>query len=190
MTNIAKTTLSSKILTHDKEHFAKLAVEAVLRLKGSGDLEMIQVIQKPGGNLKDSFLDEGFILDKRFGVGQPKRIENAKILIANTPMDTDKIKIYGARVRVDSMAKVAEIEQAEREKMKRKCEKIIDSEINCFINRQLIYNYPEQLFTEAGVAAIEHADFDGIERLALVTGGDICSTFDNPEDVQLSARVT
>ena len=187
LTNIAKTTLSSKILTHDKEHFAKLAVEAVLRLKGSGDLEMIQVIQKPGGNLKDSFLDEGFILDKRFGVGQPKRIENAKILIANTPMDTDKIKIYGARVRVDSMAKVAEIEQAEREKMKRKCEKIIGYGINCFINRQLIYNYPEQLFTEAGVAAIEHADFDGIERLALVTGGDICSTFDNPEDVQLGA---
>jgi len=57
-------------------------------------------------HLQESFLDEGFILDKRIGVGQPKRIENAKILVANTAMDTDKIKIYGARVRVDSMAKV------------------------------------------------------------------------------------
>ena len=56
--------------------------------------------------VQESFLDEGFILDKRIGVGQPKRIENAKILVANTAMDTDKIKIYGARVRVDSMAKV------------------------------------------------------------------------------------
>ena len=56
--------------------------------------------------LQESFLDEGFILDKRIGVGQPKKIENAKILVANTAMDTDKIKIYGARVRVDSMAKV------------------------------------------------------------------------------------
>jgi T-complex protein 1 subunit beta len=46
-------------------------------------------------------------LDKKIGVGQPKRLENAKVLIANTPMDTDKIKIYGARVRVDSMAKVS-----------------------------------------------------------------------------------
>lgn len=35
---------------------------------------------------------------------------------------------------------------------------------------QLIYNFPEQLFADAGVMAIEHADFDGIERLALVTG--------------------
>jgi len=37
-------------------------------------------------------------------------------------------------------------------------------------SRQLIYNYPEQLFADAGVMAIEHADFEGVERLALVTG--------------------
>jgi uncharacterized protein with ACT and thioredoxin-like domain len=43
-----------------------------------------------------------------------------KILVANTPMDTDKIKIYGARVRVDSMTKVGEIEAAEKQKMANK----------------------------------------------------------------------
>ena len=32
-------------------------------------------------------------------------------------MDTDKIKIYGARVKVDSLSKVAAIEQAEKDKM-------------------------------------------------------------------------
>ena len=47
---------------------------------------------------------------------------------------------------------------------------ICKHDINVFINRQLIYNYPEQLFADKGVMAIEHADFDGIERLALVTG--------------------
>lgn len=39
--NIARTTLSSKILSQHKEHFAKLAVDAVVRLKGSGDLQVI-----------------------------------------------------------------------------------------------------------------------------------------------------
>ncbi|RRT48788.1 hypothetical protein B296_00027027 [Ensete ventricosum] len=126
-----------------------------------------------------------FILDKKIGIGQPKRIENAKILVANTAMDTDKVKIYGARVRVDSMARVAEIEVAEKEKMKQKVQKIIAHGINCFVNRQLIYNFPEELFADAGILAIEHADFDGIERLALVTGGEIASTFDNPESVKL-----
>ncbi|KAJ3102621.1 T-complex protein 1 subunit beta [Phlyctochytrium planicorne] len=183
--NIAKTTLSSKVLAQDKEYFAKLAVDAVLRLKGSTSLEHIQIIKKPGGKLMDSYLDEGFILDKKIGVNQPKRIENAKILIANTPMDTDKIKIFGARVRVDATGKLADLERAERDKMKAKVEKIKGHGINCFVNRQLIYNWPEQLFADSGIAAIEHADFDGVERLALVTGGEIASTFDHPELVKL-----
>ena len=50
--NIARTTLSSKILTHDKDHFAELAVDAVLRLKGSTNLESINIIKKPGGTLR------------------------------------------------------------------------------------------------------------------------------------------
>ena len=183
--NIAMTTLSSKILTGDKEHFAALAVDAVLRLKGSGNLDAIHLIKKPGGALRDSFLDEGFILDKRVGVGGPRRVEDAKVLIANTPMDTDKVKIYGARVKVDSMAKVADIEAAEKAKMREKCEKIIAHGANCFVNRQLIYNYPEEILADAGVMSIEHADFDGVERLALVLGGEIASTFDSPGEVKL-----
>jgi hypothetical protein len=134
---------------------------------GSPACYVSQVIKKPGESLADSFLEEGFVLDKvnyslhelacadsemplyspkplrspygpcdryysvacrkcalaaplsrvsiepcltlpspppvatvsqSFGIGQPRRIENAKIMIANTPMDTDKIKIYGSRV--------------------------------------------------------------------------------------------
>ena len=75
----------------------------------------------------------GFILDKTIAVNSPKRMENAKILIANTckclhrviplhsrytsnfsAMDTDKVKIFGARVKVDSTGKLAELERAER----------------------------------------------------------------------------
>jgi len=182
---IAKTTLSSKILSQQKDFFAEMCVNAVLRLKKSGNLDAIKIIKKRGGTLSDSFLDDGFILEKSIGVHQPKRIENAKILIANTPMDTDKIKVFNSTIVVDSTAKIAEIELAEKEKMKGKVDNILKHNINVFINRQLIYNYPEQLFADAGVMAIEHADFDGMERLALVTGGEIVSTFESPELVTL-----
>jgi len=183
--NIARTTLSSKILSTHKDFFANMAVDAVMRLKKSGNLDAIQITKVRGGTLEDSFLDEGFLLNKKPGVRQPKKIENAKILIANTPMDTDKIKVFGSRVRVDAVSKVAELELAEKEKMKEKVDMICKHDINVFINRQLIYNYPEQLFADKGVMAIEHADFDGIERLALVTGGEIVSTFGNPDLVKL-----
>merc|ERR1712013_329691 len=150
--------------------------DAVMRLKGSGSLDAIQIIKIQGGSLDESFLDAGFLLNKKVGMFQPQRVENAKILIANTPMDTDKIKVFGSRVKVDNVSKVAE-----KEKMKDKVDLICAHDMNVFINRQLIYNYPEQLFADRGVMAIEHADFDGIERLALVTGGEIVSTFGKPE---------
>jgi len=112
--NIAMTTLSSKLLLQDRQHFADLAVDAVYRLKGSGNLDYIKVIKKAGGTLKDSFLADGFILEKSISTGCPKRKENPKIVVANTPMDHDKVKIFGSKVKVDSMMKVAEIEEAEK----------------------------------------------------------------------------
>ncbi|CAF1096759.1 unnamed protein product [Rotaria magnacalcarata] len=183
--NIARTTLSSKILQGKKDYFAKLCVDAVLKLHGKTDLQSIQIIKRLGNNMSDSYLEEGFLLEKRIGINMPKRIENARILIANTPMDTDKIKIFGSRVRVDSVAKVAELELAEKEKMKDKVDKILKHGCNVFINRQLIYDYPDQLFAEKGVMAIEHADFEGVERLAQVLGGEIISTFDTPDKARL-----
>jgi T-complex protein 1 subunit beta len=183
--NIARTTLSSKLLTTDREHFAQLAVDAVMRLDGNNNLDYIKIIKKPGGTMTNSFMAEGFILEKTISTGCPKKKENPKILIANSPMDYDKIKIFGSKVRTDSMQKVAEIEEAEKAKMKKKVDKILAHKPDIFVNRQLIYNYPEQLLADAGVMVIEHADFDGTERLASVLSADILSTFDNPEDSKL-----
>lgn len=86
--NIARTTLSSKVLNQDKDYFANLAVDAVLRLKGSTDLEHIQIIKKVGGKLTDSYLDEGkfqallclksYELTDRFHSRQIDRYELAK----------------------------------------------------------------------------------------------------------------
>lgn len=39
-------------LAAEKSHFAELAVDAVLRLKGSTNLDSIQIIKKPGGTIK------------------------------------------------------------------------------------------------------------------------------------------
>ena len=75
--NIAKTTLSSKFAATNKELFANLAVDAVLRLKGSGNRDAIQVIKVVGGDLSLSFLDEGTHKTqiRIWHVGAPKIVE-------------------------------------------------------------------------------------------------------------------
>ncbi|TNJ28218.1 TCP-1 chaperonin subunit beta [Giardia muris] len=179
--NVARTTLSSKVLTTVQEHFAKMAVECVLNLGGDTNLRNIQVIKRMGGTLQDSYVDDGFLLDKKVGIGCPRRIENARILVSNTAMDTDKIKILGARVRTDSHEALEGIEAAEKARMISKCSSIIDYGINVFVNRQLIYDLPMQIFAKHGVMAIEHADFDGVDRLSLVLEAELASTFNSPD---------
>ena len=80
-------------------------------------------------------------------------------------------------MRVESSEALAALERAEREKMRLKIESMKAMKINCLVNRQLIYSWPAQLLADAGIAVIEHADFDGVERLAFVTGAQIASYF-------------
>lgn len=144
-------------------------------------MDLIQIIKKKGRTLKDSYLDEGFILEKEITFGCPKRIENAKILLTNTPMDYDKVKIFGAIAETDEIEKMVEIQEAEKDKMIEKVEKICAYGPTVYINRQLVYNLPETIFADKGIMCIEHADFEGIERLSRATGGEILSTFNSPE---------
>lgn len=64
---------SGQVLSQDKELFSEIAVNAVLKLRGSTNLDQIQIIKRNGGTLRDSYLDpDGFLLDKKIGVGCPK----------------------------------------------------------------------------------------------------------------------
>jgi T-complex protein 1 subunit beta len=65
--------------------------------------------------------------------------------------------------------------------MREKVDKIAAYGPNVYINRQLIYDFPEQLLVDKGIMVIEHADFEGIERISAALGAEIVSTFDNPE---------
>lgn len=51
------------------------------------------------------YLDpDGFLLDKKIGVGCPKRMTNCKVLVANTPMDTDKVQLQKYSGRASCMS--------------------------------------------------------------------------------------
>ena len=170
--------------SQEKEQFARIAVEAVNKI-GTSDIENVVILQKIGGEMRESYLEDGFLLEKKFGIGQKKTVEHPKIMVANTAMDNDRIKIWSGKVKVDSVSQVAEIEKAERERMIKKCEQIKAHGVNCFVSRQLIYPIPEQFFNANGIVSIDHADFDGVERIAKLSGAEILSTFDHPNEAKL-----
>lgn len=178
--SLAKTTLCSKILRCDLNKFGKICVDAINAIEDRENLNLINFI-KSEGDLVDSYIVDGFILDKPTKIPE---IEAPRILIANMAMDTDKIKINSAQVKVESIDELIKIEEAEKDRMREKVDLITQEEyeIDVFINRQIMYDHYLQLFKEKGIVAIEHADFDGIERLANILNGKIMSTFESLSD--------
>lgn len=164
------------------EQSDKGALSKMTTFSSAASIDHIQIVKKLGGSLADSYLDStGLILDKRLGINSPRRLEGhpLRICVANTSMDSDKVKVFGSRFTVDSTGQLADLEAAERQRMRDKVNRIASMGIACFVNRQLIYGWPESLFAEAGVATLEHADFEGVEKLARATGARIISTFDD-----------
>ncbi|KAI5185357.1 T-complex protein 1 subunit beta [Nematocida homosporus] len=172
--SLAKTTLSSKFSPIELESLSQLAVDLSTRVT---DIEMVNIIKIVGGEISESHIDSGLMLECDVGPGQKTRVENPKVLVVNTALDTDKIKIFGAKASVTSPKDLERLEEAERQRMSEKVA-AISKHADVIVNRQIIYDYPTQEFTKRGKVSVERADFTGVEMLSKVLDGSILSTFD------------
>jgi len=100
-------------------------------------------------------------------------------------MDSDIIKIHQAKIEVEDHEELALLFKAENDRINEKCNKISKFNINCFINRDVIYDIPGQYFVDHGICAIDYTNFDGVDRLCLVTDAELVSSFDNPERAKI-----
>ena len=89
--------LLSKIVSKAHDHFAKMAVDAVLEVadldRKDVDFELIKMEKKVGGSIEDSSLIKGVLLDKDFSHPQmPKEVRDCKIAILTCPFEPPKPK--------------------------------------------------------------------------------------------------
>mmetsp|Transcript_28703 Transcript_28703/g.44981 ORF Transcript_28703/g.44981 Transcript_28703/m.44981 type:complete len:501 (+) Transcript_28703:29-1531(+) len=183
--SLTRTTLGSKILFTHYEHFSRIVIKAILLLRGCWNLERVKIIKKIGGSLLDSFIDDGYIIERKLASTSVKRFFKPKILLVNTHLDMDKVKMAGSKIRPESLTTMNQLEIGEQKKILDKCRKILAHRANLLISRQLIYDIPEQFFTNNGLMIIENVDFEGIETISMLTNSEILSTFDDPDSVKL-----
>jgi Chaperonin GroEL (HSP60 family) len=97
---IAKTTLSTKMVSSEAEYLADLVVNAVLQVadKVNGgykvDIENVKVEKKPGASITNTQLIKGVVIDKEVvHASMPKSVRNAKIALLNAPLEIEKTEI-------------------------------------------------------------------------------------------------
>ena len=93
----AKTALGSKVVSGCQDHYAELAVKAVLHVadmeRKDVNFDLIKIVQKAGGSIEDSAFIEGIVLDKEFSHSQmDKEVKDAKVCILTCPFEPPKPK--------------------------------------------------------------------------------------------------
>ncbi len=175
--NLVRTTLNSKVLGSCVDLFVEICIKAA---NSAEDVSSVEII-KLKGDLRESVFLDGFVLHNSVVAD----VTDPRILVCNTALDYDKVKVMSAKISVDSVSELSQIEEMEKKRMQAKIERMTAIKYDILVNRQIIYDYPLQLLENKGIIVVEHADFDGVERLNKVIGGNLLSEFENLRDEDL-----
>ncbi|HZD44129.1 MAG TPA: thermosome subunit beta, partial [Methanomicrobiales archaeon] len=97
LNEIATTAMTGKGAEAAKDTLMKLVVKAVTMVMdedGTVDPDNVKIEKKVGGSIEDSEIIEGMIIDKeRVHPQMPKKIEDAKILLLNAPIEFKKTEV-------------------------------------------------------------------------------------------------
>ncbi|ORD94633.1 TCPB [Enterospora canceri] len=175
--SLVRTTLNSKILNSHLDKFVKICMDSVDNLTGDIDLNLINIV-KLKGDLSESIWVDGLVIDKEIHFADDRtELTNPRVLVANTALDFDKIKIFSSKIEVDSISELEKVEEAEKQRMMEKIDRVCLIEFDLIINRQIIYDFPMQLLLGHGKHVIENADFGNVEKLNKILGGKVTSHF-------------
>lgn len=127
----AMTSLGSKVVNRCHRQFAEMAVDAVLAVadisRRDVDFELIKIQTKTGGQLDDSMLVHGVVLDKDFAHPQmPKTVTDAKLAILTCPFEPPKPKTkhHIDVTCVEDYRKLREYEHNKFEEMLNRCKEV------------------------------------------------------------------
>merc|ERR1711992_462267 len=117
---IAMTTLGSKIINKCHRQMAEIAVNAVLAVADiehrDVNFELIKVEAKVGGQMEDSMLVRGVVVDKDFSHPQmPKELKDVKLAILTCPFEPPKPKTKH-KLDVTSVEDYKKLREYEKEK--------------------------------------------------------------------------
>ncbi|CAD5220735.1 unnamed protein product [Bursaphelenchus xylophilus] len=181
----AATTLSSKLVSSDREHFARMCVEAVNYLDADLPLNMIGIKKVNGGSLTDSKLIKGVAFKKAFSYAgfemQPKRYDNCKIALLNIELEI-KAERTNAEVRISNVADYEEVVNAEWTVLYRQLEKIHESGAKVILSRLPIGDVATQWFADRDLFCAGRIPEEDLQRVQAACGGTVLTTVNQIND--------
>ncbi|EKX72535.1 chaperonin containing t-complex protein 1, alpha subunit, putative [Theileria equi strain WA] len=183
LTNIAKTTLSSKLIGFDSDYFAQMVVQAIQSVKTTSDsgatkypVNAVNIVKVHGKSARESYMVNGYaIMMGRAAQGMPLSVSNAKIAFLDFAIKQYRLHL-GVQVKINDPDELEKIRLKEKDVTKERVEKILASGANVILTSQGIDDMSLKYFVEAGVIAARRVSKKDLKRIAKLTGGTIVLT--------------
>lgn len=175
----AATSMSSKLIHHQKKFFSELVVKAVLMLDDLLPLNMIGIKKVAGGALEDSELVKGVAFKKTFSYAgfemQPKKYNDCKIALLNIELEL-KAERDNAEVRLDNVMEYQDVVSAEWALLYEKLGKIVNSGAQVVLSKLPIGDVATQYFADRDMFCAGRVPDEDLQRTMKACGGTILAT--------------
>ena len=183
LSEVAKTSLGSKIVSKAQDQFAKIAVDAVLSVadleRRDVDFELIKVDGKVGGSLEDSMLVKGVVVDKDFSHPQmPDEVRDAKIAILTCPFEPPKPKTKH-KLDITSVEEFKTLQKYESEKFTDMIKQLKDAGANVAMCQWGFDDEANHMLLTNKLPAVRWVGGPEIELIAIATNGRIIPRFED-----------
>ena len=168
---------------------AEIVLDAVLSVAEDTDdgikvdVGDITIEKKEGGSILDTEMVPGLIIDKeRVRPNMPKKIENAKILLASFAIEFHKIE-KDAEIKITSPDQMQLFVEQEERMVKEMVDKIIASGANVVFCQKAIDDLAQYYLEKAGIYACRRIKKSDLQKLAKATGATL---FQDVTDIRSS----
>jgi archaeal chaperonin len=185
---IATTSMSSKLISTNSPELSNIVINAVLSIleksdeynkKFKVDVDNIKVEKKPGGSIGDTKLINGIVLDKEVVQGgMPKRVENAKIVLLNCPLEIEKTE-FDAKININNPEQIQQFINEENMMLKAMVDKISLTEANVVLCQKGIDEMAQHYLAKSGILSVRRIKESDMFKLSKATGARLITNLDD-----------